>query len=554
MEIEELVARCKDGDDAAIVTLYRLNIPRLKKICRRIVHNEQAAEDIVHDAFIIIITSLDSLKDSSRITAWMNRITINLSYEYMKSQNRQTLSLNDINDDTFPDTENTPIDLLSFETLIRMINNLPESYRNIFKLSVLEGLSHKEISALLHIKPHTSSSILFVAKSKLKKMIAEYQRLILLLFTVVIPVWYLLTYELSQSEEMGKESVIKRKSETVPIKHESKESGISQSLTRQSNSLSKQSFLFRPTFANHPTTTDSINYTATIDTTRLIEDSILNITHPSITPKENYTQQFHTPYTTSCTRKSDEWYLSVRYESGRKTANSLPTLPQTYAISPQDATSDATLPVESFKRWEHYADYIAQLSTTSNDAKVPFLLAIARHNHGEIRQYKHFDIPLTFEIMVDKALDRHWNAGAGIGYTKTKTDVLTGENGYFTKEQQQIRYIGIPVKGIYHIDFGRHWSVYLSGGVKLYIPIYAHNEIRYVVDWNLAYKELMHISAPLQWSVSTGLGLQYNFTPTIGIFIEPNLNYNFCNGSGIYTPFNVQRTNLTIPFGIRIKY
>ena len=181
-------------------------------------------------------------------------------------------------------------------------------------------------------------------------------------------------------------------------------------------------------------------------------------------------------------------------------------------------------------------------------------MAIARHNHGEIRQYKHFDIPLTFEIMVDKALDRHWNAGAGIGYTKTKTDVLTGENGYFTKEQQQIRYIGIPVKGIYHIDFGRHWSVYLSGGVKLYIPIYTHNEIRYVVDWNLAYKELMHISAPLQWSVSTGLGLQYNFTPTIGIFIEPNLNYNFRNGSGIYTPFNVQRTNLTIPFGIRIKY
>ncbi|MBF1554351.1 MAG: RNA polymerase subunit sigma-70, partial [Prevotella pleuritidis] len=65
---------------------------------------------------------------------------------------------------------------------------------------------------------------------------------------------------------------------------------------------------------------------------------------------------------------------------------------------------------------------------------------------------------------------------------------------------------------------------------------------------------LMHISAPLQWSVSTGLGLQYNFTPTIGIFIEPNLNYYFRNGSGIYTPFNVQRTNLTIPFGIRIKY
>lgn len=57
MEIEELVARCKDGDDAAIVTLYRLNIPRLKKIYRRIVRNEQAAEDIVHDAFIIIITS-----------------------------------------------------------------------------------------------------------------------------------------------------------------------------------------------------------------------------------------------------------------------------------------------------------------------------------------------------------------------------------------------------------------------------------------------------------------------------------------------------------------
>lgn len=547
MEIDELVAKCKDGDSAAIAALYKQNTPRLKKICHRIVHDKQAAEDIVHDAFIIIITSLGTLKDNSRIAAWMNRIVINLAYEYMKSQNRQTLSLDDINDDTLPNADSTQIDLISLETLTQMINKLPESYRNIFRLSVLEGLSHKEISALLRIKPHTSSSILFVAKSKLKKLIADYKRSILLLFVIAITTWYLFLHKFPQTEKTTQKIAIRRTGNAVSSRHKSEENHMAQSLVRQTRSN-------KPSFASQLTVNDSAVYSKTDDKTRLLEDSIHDINRPAISSKEDYTPQSPTPYTPTPAKINSEWHLSASYIASGNAANSLPTLPRTYTISHQDATSSTDGLVQTFKRWEDYAAYIEQISTVSQEAKVPFLLEIARHNHGEIQQHKHFDMPLTFEIMADKALTRHWSVAAGIGYTETKANVVSGENGYFTAERQKIRYVGIPLKGIYHIDFGRHWSVYLSGGAKLYIPVSAHGETRYIVDGNTAYKESMRLSAPLQWSITTGVGLQYHMTPSIGIFIEPNLNYYFHNGSGVYTPFNEQHMDITWPFGIRIKY
>ena len=101
MSVDELVSKCKKGDHEAITLLYNLSVPKLKASALRIVHNKQIVEDIVHDAFIIILTSLGSLKDNRSIAGWMNRIVVNLSYAYMKSEENRMVSLEQLDTDIF---------------------------------------------------------------------------------------------------------------------------------------------------------------------------------------------------------------------------------------------------------------------------------------------------------------------------------------------------------------------------------------------------------------------------------------------------------------------
>ena len=86
-----------------------------------------------------------------------------------------TISLEEISEeedpvDTFPSNDFPP-----YKTMLRMIESLPEGYSTVFKLAILEGLSHKEISLLLNIAPHSSSSQLSRAKDMLRKLISQYR-------------------------------------------------------------------------------------------------------------------------------------------------------------------------------------------------------------------------------------------------------------------------------------------------------------------------------------------------------------------------------------------
>ena len=176
---------CKNGDKEALGELYTTYADRLLGVCRHYVKDDDSARDVLHDAFIIIFTSIRDLKDESKLEGWMIAIVRNLSLKYLQSTEKGTIPLSCL-DIELQEKEREGRKDIELGLLLAAIESLPEGNREVFRLSVLDGLSHKEIGGLLGINPHSSSSQLFRAKKALREMLINYWMFLLL--PVLIPV------------------------------------------------------------------------------------------------------------------------------------------------------------------------------------------------------------------------------------------------------------------------------------------------------------------------------------------------------------------------------
>ena len=170
-------------------------------------------EDVLHDAFVIIFTSFDRLRDNNKAEAWMTAITRNVASKCKdhlealptvsldETSEADLIATEEIGDCKSPQTDykSPQTDSKSLQTdckspqtvrgvplseVARMIDRLPEGYWQVFRLSVFEGMSHKEIASMLGIEPHSSSSQLARAKKMLRKMMQQYWVAVLLLLLV----------------------------------------------------------------------------------------------------------------------------------------------------------------------------------------------------------------------------------------------------------------------------------------------------------------------------------------------------------------------------------
>lgn len=119
---------------------------------------------------------------------------------------------------------------------------------------------------------------------------------------------------------------------------------------------------------------------------------------------------------------------------------------------------------------------------------------------------------------------------------------------------QKIHYIGIPLKGNFNIWKNGKFSIYTSAGLTLDVPIKASVEESLFDNEQTIKQEKYDLHPSLQWSTSIGFGLQYQITPTIGIYAEPNLHYYFNPGDGIKAIRTEKPLNVTLPIGIRLSW
>lgn len=171
MDKQELVNLCKSGDKHALSVLYKTYAKSMKNICLSYIHDNYVADDILHDGFIIIITSINQLKNPDKLESWMSAIIKNLSIKYLNKQ-KGTISLSDLKEEENP-IDNSAIIDSEYETILELIDRLPKGYKTVFKHAVLEGMSHKEIGDELGINEKSSASQLARAKKILRDLIQK---------------------------------------------------------------------------------------------------------------------------------------------------------------------------------------------------------------------------------------------------------------------------------------------------------------------------------------------------------------------------------------------
>ena len=167
----ELLKRCKKGDKEALGLLYTTYSRRMMRVICHYIPDLDAAQDILHDGFLIIFSRINQLRNAEKLEYWMGTIMKNLALQYLKEQDFIQLLTEEYDTPDIPDFEES----ITIEEMEIMINRLPVGYQKVFRLAVLENKTHKEIAKLLGISAQTSGSQLFHARNMLREMIVKYK-------------------------------------------------------------------------------------------------------------------------------------------------------------------------------------------------------------------------------------------------------------------------------------------------------------------------------------------------------------------------------------------
>ncbi|WP_299152568.1 RNA polymerase sigma factor [uncultured Christiangramia sp.] len=168
MGSKDLIYRCKQHERKAQEELYKLYSPKLFGVCLKYSENYQQAEDNLQDGFVTIFEKIGQFQDKGSFEGWMKRILINTSLQKHRQQKVYGIT----NEEDLPEDEvEVETDNISVDFLLQCVQELPDRYRQVFNLYVLDGYSHKEISDLLSITEGTSKSNLARARTSLKEKI-----------------------------------------------------------------------------------------------------------------------------------------------------------------------------------------------------------------------------------------------------------------------------------------------------------------------------------------------------------------------------------------------
>ena len=167
--IERLLHECKKNNTQAQEQLYKLLAPKLFTVCLKYSRNHEEAQDNLQESFLIIFDKLKQFKNEGSFEGWAKRLVVN--YVLQQYRNQGTF-LELVSDNIFV-VEEIEIDdeSITMEFLLKIIQELPDRYRLIFNLYVVDGYSHKEIAKMLEINEGTSKSNLARAKMILKEKI-----------------------------------------------------------------------------------------------------------------------------------------------------------------------------------------------------------------------------------------------------------------------------------------------------------------------------------------------------------------------------------------------
>ena len=159
------------GDQDAHYRLYKLYSKGMYNVAYRIVGNEDDASDALQEAFISAFRNLDSYRADATFGAWIKRIVVNKSITALQRRKFEPIPENDRWDVAEEEVPMAYADELTVDRVKKGIEQLPDGYRSVLSLYLLEGYDHQEIGDIMGISESTSKSQLNRAKAKLRELL-----------------------------------------------------------------------------------------------------------------------------------------------------------------------------------------------------------------------------------------------------------------------------------------------------------------------------------------------------------------------------------------------
>lgn len=176
MNESQIIAGCKKNNRSAQKALYELYAPKMMAVCLRYSKDDDTAKDLLHDGFIQVFQKIGSYKGDGSFEGWLRRVFVNLSLENYRQEQRKIAVYSDYSKDETdlydaPEDELLDIGDIPRNTILKIIQEMPEGYRNVFNMVIFEDMPHKEIANQLGITEGASRSQFFRAKEFLQKKI-----------------------------------------------------------------------------------------------------------------------------------------------------------------------------------------------------------------------------------------------------------------------------------------------------------------------------------------------------------------------------------------------
>lgn len=512
----ELLERCKCGDKEALGLLYTTYSKRMMRIICHYIPDSDAAQDILHDGFLIIFSHIGQLRNAEKLEYWMGTIMKNLALQYLKEQDIVQLLEQDYDTLDLPGFEES----ITIEELKVMINHLPMGYRNVFKLAVLENKSHKEIAKLLGISEQTSGSQLFHARAMLRKMIVKYKiekGMTVLVIIIAIGI-FLYHQSVHQPQQVTTISELKKsrtgKNTDTKSRIEKNKTSIKQSVP--SNSKSSTMFSRNNTVGKEDTLDSSIQAESLIAEAKADSEVTIDTVKFGICPTPDKTESLTQPH------------------------------PYSYLSATQRSVNNFSLSVGGSVTGGFHTEN-SYLESSDNP--------VFAGSEERVREESEHDLPVTFALNISKALSKHWSIESGVQYTLLRTKrAMTGIKGKrctsVTRQYIKAHYLGVPLKIRFKILSFEKFSLSSGIGGMVELPLKGK-----VDEKNGDGKMRQHdCPLPIQWSLNGGIGIEYHFTPNVGIYAEPSVNYYFKSKSNYPTIRQDKPFEFSLPVGLRYTW
>jgi len=170
---DELVDRCKRGEAMAFKELYLRYVKAMYNTCLRILNNASEAEDVLQESFSEAFRNIHSFEYRSGFGSWIKQICINRSINQLKKRKVTWVDIelathSEIVHVVEPDEHDIQFRV---EKVKQAIQQLPDGYRAVLSLYLLEGYDHEEIAEILQVSGSTSRTQYIRAKQKLLQLL-----------------------------------------------------------------------------------------------------------------------------------------------------------------------------------------------------------------------------------------------------------------------------------------------------------------------------------------------------------------------------------------------